>query len=202
MTANRLPMRLQTKIISANILITLFVIVIFLIISFVIEYKQVEKQMGNQALQLAKVISSIPSVVSSFEDANPSQKLQPLMTKISEETGAEFIVIGNTEGVRYAHPEEEKIGLPMVGGDNEQALNGEYYVSKAKGSMGRSIRGKGPIINEAGQLVGIISVGYLMSDLRESTLQRWEEMALISFIVVLIGVIASYFVARNIQNTT
>lgn len=202
MKSNKLPMSLQMKIIGSNILNTLFIIFIFLVISLVIEYKQVEKQMGNQALQLAIAISSMPSVISSFGKEDPSEVLQPLINKIRKETGAEFIVIGDTEGIRYAHPDKNKIGQPMVGGDNSQALKGEFYVSKARGSLGRSIRGKGPIVNEDGNIIGIISVGYLMSDLKEDAFERGKEFGLISLVVVVIGIAASYLLARNIRKTT
>jgi CitB family two-component system sensor histidine kinase CitS len=202
MKTKKLPMSLQTKIIGSNILNTIFIILIFLAISLVMEYKQVEKQMGNQALQLAIAVSAMPTVVSSFEQDEPSKILQPLVNKIRKETGAEFIVIGNTDGVRYAHPDEMKLGLPMVGGDNSQALKGEFYISKAKGSLGRSIRGKGPIKNEEGQIIGVVSVGYLMEDLQETAFQRGKEIGFISLFVILIGMIVSYLLARNIRRTT
>ncbi|OLS34329.1 sensor histidine kinase [Bacillus sp. MRMR6] len=199
---SKLPMSLQTKIISINILNTIIIIFVFVVISLVIEYKEVEKQMGNQALQLAIAISSMPSVTSSLEAEDPSKLLQPLINKIRRETGAEFIVIGDKEGIRYAHPDDTKIGLPMVGGDNGLALKGEFYISKAKGSLGKSIRGKGPILNAEGQIIGVVSVGFLMSDLREVTIQRGKVIGLISLIVVVIGMIISYLLARNIRSTT
>lgn len=195
-------MSLQTKIVGSNILIALFIILIFTIISIVVEYKQVEKQMGNQVLQLAIAVSSMPSVISAFNEETPSQTLQPIINNIRKQTGAEFIVIGNREGIRYAHPNPDKIGLHMVGGDNNKALNGQFYVSKAQGSLGKSIRGKGPIMNEDGKIVGVVSVGYLMSDLKEKAIQRWEEIGVISLIVVIIGMVANYFLARNIRKTT
>ncbi|RSD25921.1 ATP-binding protein [Mesobacillus subterraneus] len=202
MKPKKLPMSLQTKIIGSNIVNTIFIIFIFLVISLVIEYKQLERQMGNQALQLARTLASMPSVISAFDDKDPSITLQPLMNKIRKETGAEFIVVGNTNGIRYAHPDDKKLGLSMVGGDNSPALKGEFYVSKAKGSLGMSIRGKGPIIDQQGKIVGIISVGYLISDLQEDAFQRGKEIGLISLIVVLIGILASYLLARNIRRTT
>ncbi|CAM4072521.1 ATP-binding protein [Mesobacillus thioparans] len=202
MKSKKLPMSLQTKIIGSNIVNTVFIICIFLAISLVIEYKQVEKQRGNQALQLAKTVASMPSVIDSFNDDDPSITLQSLMNKIRRETGAEFIVIGNTSGIRYAHPDEKKLGLSMVGGDNSPALKGEFYISKAKGSLGMSIRGKGPIKNHDGKIVGIVSVGYMISDIQDDAIERGKEIGFISLFVVMIGVLASYLLAKNIRRTT
>ena len=45
----------------------------------------------------------------------------------------------------------------MVGGDNERALiNGESYISEATGTLGPALRGKTPIKNDQGEIVGII----------------------------------------------
>src|SRR5699024_11718984 len=81
-------------------------------------------------------------------------------------------VIGNQDEIRYAHPLEDRIGKQMVGDDNERALQkGESYVSRSKGSIGLSIRGKTPIIKD-GEIVGVVSVGYLLDDIntdRKST---------------------------------
>ncbi|MBM7648186.1 CitB family two-component system sensor histidine kinase CitS [Bacillus ectoiniformans] len=195
-------MSLEKKIIGSNIVNTVVIIFIFLAISLVVEYKQIEKQKGSQALQLAKAVSSMPSVVSSFDKEDPSQILQPLINQIRKETGAEFIVIGDKEGVRYAHPDQEKVGLPMVGGDNAQALKGQFYISKAEGSLGKSVRGKGPITNADGQVIGVVSVGYSMSGLTNDAIQRAKEMGFISFFVLIIGVAASYLLARNIRSST
>ena len=63
------------------------------------------------------------------------------------DTEADFIVVGNKEGIRYAHPRKDKIGEAMVGGDNKGVLlEGKSYVSKATGSLGPSLRGKVPTV--------------------------------------------------------
>lgn len=53
----------------------------------------------------------------------------------------------------------------MVGDDPARALQGEAYISRAQGSLGVSVRGKGPIRNEMGQVIGVVSVGYLVRDI-------------------------------------
>ncbi|MCG3056120.1 histidine kinase, partial [Escherichia coli] len=81
-----------------------------------------------------------------------------------KQSGAEFIVIGDADEVRYTHPDKEKIGQKMIGGDNERALiEGENYISFAKGSLGMSVRGKSPIYDENNQIIGVVSVGFMLS---------------------------------------
>ena len=81
--------------------------------------------------------------------------------KIRIDTDADFIVVGNKEGIRYAHPRKDKIGEAMVGGDNKGVLlEGKSYVSKATGSLGPSLRGKVPIRNQENAIIGVVSVGF------------------------------------------
>jgi two-component system CitB family sensor kinase len=80
----------------------------------------------------------------------------------------------------------------MVGGDNFGALEeGRSYVSKAVGSLGPSLRGKVPITNDKGEVIGIVSVGFLIEDI-ENTIGIYELRVVILIIVVLvIGVVGA-----------
>ncbi|NMT18825.1 histidine kinase, partial [Vibrio parahaemolyticus] len=82
--------------------------------------------------------------------------------------GAAFIVIGDHKGVRLIHPVDERLGKPMRGGDNRRALErGLSYVSTAQGSLGYSVRGKAAIFDEQGNIIGVVSVGYLLDRLQD-----------------------------------
>jgi sensor histidine kinase regulating citrate/malate metabolism len=75
----------------------------------------------------------------------------------------------------------------MVGGDNAPALEeGRSYISKAVGTLGPSIRGKTPILTDDGDIIGIVSVGYLIEDVK--TIIRQQQRPVYFYIVVLIVV--------------
>ena len=67
--------------------------------------------------------------------------------------GADFIVIGDENAFRIVHPDEDKIGKKMVGGDSQAALKGERYISVAHGSLGESIRGKVPVYASNNEII-------------------------------------------------
>ena len=95
----------------------------------------IEQQIGDRALSIARTTADRPDVRTGFGQANPSEALQPI-PKQSTKTGAEYVVIGNSEVIRYAHPVAERIGQKMVGDDNERALLlGESYISEATGTL-------------------------------------------------------------------
>lgn len=167
------------------------------------ESKQVEENRGMMALGLSKTISFIPTIATAFETNDPSATIQPIAEKIRKETGAEFVVIGDKNGTRYSHPEQSMIGKKMKGGDSERALqNGEYYVSKSKGSLGQSIRGKSPIFNQKGEIIGIVSVGFLLEDVHQQIMKNIGKVLYVSLIALFISVIGSILLGRNIRKDT
>ncbi|MGM0835308.1 MAG: ATP-binding protein [Bacillota bacterium] len=191
---------LQTKIIVLFVSLIVFIITLLTGILVYLEQQEIEENIGNLALQFAKTISYMPDVKEAMESKNPFEILQPFVEEIRKEMGAEFIVIGNADGIRYAHPDKEKIGLEMVGGDNDKALvSGESYTSKAVGSLGPSLRGKAPIINEKDEIIGVVSVGFLMDDIKEIVESRIQKIAAIALIVIAFGIIGGILLARNIQ---
>jgi len=143
----------------------------------------ISQQMGERALAVALSVASIPELIAAFDDPDPSATIQPIAERIRRQTGARYVVVGNTESIRYSHPLPERLGKPMVGGDNDRALlRGEAYVSEATGSLGQAMRGKAPVFDADGNIIGIVSVGFMLDrvamDVIEHTSLGWWLVAL------------------------
>lgn len=198
-----LKFSLQTKILVL-VLSLVFLIIITLTATFsYFEAKEIEEQKGETALKISKTISFMPEIINAIEKNDPAEVIQPIAERIREQIDAEFIVVGNEDGIRYSHPEPERIGEEMVGGDNYRALTeGEYYISRADGSLGPSLRGKSPIVDENNEIIGIVSVGFLIKDIKEQMLQDVISVTWKSIIVFVIAIVGSIMLARNIRKDT
>ena len=162
--------------------------------------QSIEQQIGNRALNLAVTTANRPDVIAGFEQDDPSSVLQPIAETIRKLSGAQYVVIGDEEGIRYAHPVEERIGQKMVGDDNERALvNGESYVSEATGTLGPALRGKTPVKNAQGEIVGVISVGFLKEDISHTFFSYADSIFLIVLMAIVLGMIGSTILARSIK---
>ncbi|MGC9491440.1 histidine kinase, partial [Vibrio genomosp. F10] len=114
-----------------------------------------EEEMGLKALGVASFLAQSPYVIEviSEQGIDNQSRFRDLTTMI----GAAFIVIGDRNGIRLVHPVDERIGLPMKGGDNDRALqSGESYISFAQGSLGYSVRGKSAVLDEQGNIIGVV----------------------------------------------
>lgn len=159
-----------------------------------------EDEIGRRALQAARIIAQLPQVKEQIALSDPNRILQTLAENLRRETGAEFIVIGDRGSIRYSHPLPDRLGKEMVGGDNERALEqGEFYVSRAVGTLGPSIRGKAPIIDQTGQIVGIVSVGYLLDDVEKIVLLHRLRAAGLVSLLILLGVLGAITISRRFK---
>ncbi|WP_143759281.1 ATP-binding protein [Sporosarcina newyorkensis] len=167
---------------------TLVVTIILLIGGFMSFFitDTTEAQIGERALSVATSVSLIPEIRAAFHSDDPSAIIQPIVQQIQEQTDAKFIVVGNRQEIRYAHPNPDRLGKKMVGEDNERALMfGESYISKSAGSLGNSLRAKVPIYSNE-EIVGVVSVGFLVDSI-ESVI--WDYSKEIWF--VLLGITAA-----------
>lgn len=184
-------------------LISLLVIIICLAFGLFLRHflsQSIEDQVGKRALSLAQSVALIPELRAAFSLDDPASAIQGIVEPIREETGAEFIVVGNREGVRYAHPDPAKIGKQMVGGDNDRALqSGESYVSKKEGSLGLSVRGKVPVYSD-GRVVGVVSVGFLNEDIQQIARNEDRAIWLTLAFIALAGLTGAIVISRYIKS--
>lgn len=191
---------MQSKIFLYNIMI-IFLISIAIGISFYLTLSNaIKDEIGAKALQIAKTTAIRDDVKAGFYSNNPSDILQPIAEEIRMETGAEYVVIGDTNGIRYAHPVESRIGQKMVGNDNNGALEkGLSYISEATGTLGPAIRGKTPVFGDDRQIIGVVSVGYLKKDISDIFSKYIDNIVWIIAFFIFVGLIFASLLSTRIK---
>ncbi|EMG9277616.1 TPA: citrate sensor histidine kinase CitA [Enterobacter cloacae] len=122
-------------------------------------------QVGQRALIQAMQISAMPGLVEAVQH-NDGARIKALIDPMRSFSDATYITVGDERGRRLYHVNPNEIGKAMEGGDNDDALlNAKSYVSVRKGSLGSSLRGKSPIQDSKGRVIGIVSVGYTIEQL-------------------------------------
>lgn len=196
-------MRLKTRFILMTAALVTFVVLLTGSLFTYVLHRSVQRQLGENALDLARSIAHTPQVLAAMNHPNPSELLQPYVESIRLSTGASFIVIGNTDGIRYSHPDPSRIGLPMVGGDNGPALlDAQEYVSVATGSLGRSIRGKVPLLDHNDEVIGIVSVGFLLPEVDRSLFAFLPSVLLVLIFALTVSLPGAWVVAASIKKAT
>jgi len=167
-----------------------------------------EEEMGLKALGVAEFLSESPRVIELIQRHSSDPDLlsqldsehQQRFRNLTHLIGAAFIVIGDEQGIRLVHPVDERLGKPMRGGDNQKALVfGESYVSTAKGSLGLSVRGKSAVKDSNGEIIGVVSVGYLLDSLQDRIEPYLAFLIIMALLVVAVNALISSYVSRRFQ---
>ncbi|MDD2384828.1 MAG: sensor histidine kinase [Sulfurospirillaceae bacterium] len=190
-----------------KILLFSTMLVIITLLTFTLFLSQIlkelmEEQIGQRALAISQTISMMPEVIDLVEKKDPEGKLQEFISYIERHIDAEFIVIGDTNSIRLTHPNKKRIGHKMVGEDNDLAFKyGMYYISKSIGTLGPSIRGKSPIFNRHGDIIGIVSVGYLEKQVSQIVEQYRHNFLSYLYGALLITIFMAFVLSKKIKNS-
>lgn len=163
-----------------------------------LQQDQIRDAYRAQVLTVATSTARLPSVVEAYDDADPSATLQPLAELIRQASGMTFVVITDAEGIRYSHPNPDRIG-ERVSTDPTQTLEGEVFVGTETGTLGTSLRAKVPVRDESGDVIGAASVGILESELAEDFREDVPLVVLWLAAAALLGSIGSLLVARTVR---
>ncbi|HIH9426910.1 TPA: citrate sensor histidine kinase CitA [Klebsiella pneumoniae] len=135
-------------------------------------------QVGQRALIQAMQISAMPELVEAVQKRDLA-RIKALIDPMRSFSDATYITVGDASGQRLYHVNPDEIGKSMEGGDSDEALiNAKSYVSVRKGSLGSSLRGKSPIQDTTGKVIGIVSVGYTIEQL-----ENWLSLQISSLLI-------------------
>jgi two-component system CitB family sensor kinase len=81
-------------------------------------------------------------------------------------------------------------------------LAGHTFVGIQQGTLGRSVRGKAPIFDGTGRVVGIVSVGFPVEQVSGQLVADLPQLALYLLVAVGLGVIGSLLLARHLKRQT
>lgn len=78
---------------------------------------------------------------------------------MSQHNGFLFIVVTNMQGIRYSHPETQRIGQPFKGDDILLALQGKENVAINRGFLAKALRVFTPVYDERHRQIGVVAIG-------------------------------------------
>ncbi|MEX5637448.1 ATP-binding protein [Parafrankia sp. FMc2] len=121
---------------------------------------ELERQFQDRALGIATAVAARPGLGDAVRGGrpDPSDDIQRDAESVRVATGALFVVIFDRDGIRHSHPNPALIG-GRVSTDPSGPLRGERVSSIDRGTLGESARGKVPIYDSAGAIVGGVSIG-------------------------------------------
>ncbi|MEU6807856.1 SpoIIE family protein phosphatase [Streptomyces sp. NPDC046831] len=112
----------------------------------------------NRSLAVAEAFANAPGTREALSSPNPTAVLQPRAEAARRASHVDFVVVLNTDGIRYTHPKPDRIGRKFVG-SLEPALAGHTVVEEIEGTLGPLVQAVVPVKAPDGTVVGLVSAG-------------------------------------------
>lgn len=152
----------------------------------------------DMAMNQAKIIAANDSIISAVKHRDYSQ-LATIANKLQRDTDFDYVVIGDRNSIRLYHPNPQKIGYPMQFTKPGALEKGESYFISGKGSIGMAMRAKTPIFDNNNQVIGVVSVGYLVSKIDSWRLEFLLPMAGVFIVLLIVLMLLSWLFADHIR---
>lgn len=152
----------------------------------------------DMAMNQAKIIASNDSIIAAVKHRD-YKRLATIADKLQSGTDFDYVVIGDTNSVRLYHPNPEKIGYPMQFTKPGALERGESYFITGKGSIGMAMRAKTPIFDDDGKIIGVVSIGYLISKIDSLRSDFLLPMAGVFILLLLVLMLLSWLFAAHIR---
>ncbi|MFD5872584.1 ATP-binding protein [Streptomyces sp. NPDC060322] len=164
---------------------------------------QLDDQAMRRALAIAQSTAAQPQIAASLVSTEPRADgaVQAAAERIRRSTGAEYVVIMDKQGVRWSHTDSSRIG-DVVSTDPSTALAGRSVMEIDSGTLGRSARGKVPLLDGSDRVVGAVSVGIAYDSVRARLLAAIPGLLAYAGGALAVGALAAYLISRRLQRQT
>ena len=163
--------------------------------------RELTEQYGVRALAVAHTLATDPAVAAAAAEEDPAGILPARAAKAQVASGALFVVITDRHGLRLAHPTPELLH-ERVSTDPTAVLEGHDRINVERGTLGLSARGKTPLRDPGGTIVGEVSVGFRVSEIRAYVWQQLGLAGVVAGCALLLGVAGSALLSRRLKRLT
>ncbi|MFC4783678.1 sensor histidine kinase [Nocardioides sp. MAHUQ-72] len=194
---------LSTQAIVALALLLVVVVLGSLAASTAVLRDDLEKQYEQRALAIARSMASSPGLARRVARGRPTVEgpVQREAERVRNATGALYVVVTDDAGIRFSHPTLANIGKP-VSTSPDEVLAGHEVVKIERGTLGYSARGKVPLRDEAGAVIGEVSVGIAISELDRETHKLVVLLGLVALGPLAVGLAGAVLLGRRLRRTT
>ncbi|MEV5934807.1 sensor histidine kinase [Streptomyces sp. NPDC052079] len=205
--ARRLRLGLPRRVFSQVLLMQLAIAAGVAVLATGLFLAPLGDQLDDQAMRRALAIAQTTAQQQRIADdllttaPSPDGPVQREAERIRRATGAEYIVVLDVRGVRWSHTDPRRIG-GVVSTDPGEALAGHEVMEIDEGTLGRSARGKVPLRDDDGEIIGAVSVGIAYDSVRARLIHAIPGLFAYAGGALAVGALAAWLISRRVQRQT
>ncbi|EPD65678.1 sensor histidine kinase [Streptomyces sp. HGB0020] len=198
-----LPKRVFSQVLLMQVVIAAGVAVLATGLFLAPLSKQLDQEAMRRALAIAETTAADPQIAEGLLTTPPTKTgpVQKEAERIRRATRAEYIVVLDRNWVRWSHPTTSEVGH-IVSTDPSDALAGKQVMEIDKGTLGRSARGKVPLRDSDGRIIGAVSVGIKYDSVRAELIGAIPELLAYAGGALAVGALAAWLISRRVQRQT
>ncbi|GLH73377.1 two-component system sensor histidine kinase DcuS [Geothrix limicola] len=184
-----------------NLLVCLILALVLLVTGLMVHWRmeqQTREALGEKAMLLSRLVSEAEVVREGLGGGRPTAQVQDYAEQVRLESGMDYVVVMDMQGLRLSHPNRSLIGARFAGGDDADVYRGRSYLSVAKGTLGVSLRAFTPV-RVGDRQVGAVAVGILQSGVDRAVVSIRKRIALGGLIGFAAGILGAMYLAGRIK---
>ncbi|MGW4648694.1 SpoIIE family protein phosphatase [Kitasatospora sp. NPDC004289] len=198
--------RLVPRTVAGQVFVLQLVIVLLLVVTIGVEsVVRAQRDSANEArlrsLAVAETFASSPGLVEALRSPDPTAVLQPKAEAARIGSGVDFVVVLNTDAIRYTHPMTDRIGKKFVG-TTAPVLAGESITEQVNGTIGPLVQAVVPVRDDAGQVVGMVSAGIRISRVSDSAERQLPVLLGSAAAALALATLGAALVSRRLRRQT
>ncbi|MFJ9517954.1 SpoIIE family protein phosphatase [Kitasatospora sp. NPDC101801] len=205
-TPGRLRAALSTRSVAGQVFVLQVLIVLLLVVA---AGTQTVLQAGqdsltearNRSLAVAETFAASPGLVEALRAPDPTALLQPRAEAARIKSGVDFVVVLNTDAIRYTHPMPDRIGKKFVG-TTAPVLAGQSITEQVTGTIGPLVQAVVPVTDGGGQVVGMVSAGIRTSRVSDSAMKHLPILLGSAAAALALALAGSALVSRRLRRQT
>ncbi|MFC9242258.1 ATP-binding protein [Streptomyces decoyicus] len=197
------PRRVFAQVLTAQVALTTGVMVLATSLFLAPLSSELDDQAMRRALSIAQTTAADPDLARELVTTGPTAHgpVQADAERIRTATGALYIVVMDTHGVRWSHTHTDEIGR-HVSTDPSRTLAGRQVRQIDTGTLGRSARAKVPLRDGHGRIVGAVSVGIAYESVRGRLFGTIPGLLRYAGAALAVGVLAAVALSRRLRRRT
>lgn len=165
----------------------------------------VERGAEERVRSVAEAVASMPGTADALvgaDEVDPTDRLQPVAERLRRRADVSFVVVMSTDGIRYTHPNPDRIGGHFVG-TFAPALRGEVVEETFEGTLGLSVRAVVPVYaGDGGEPVGLVAVGVTVDQVSDDLTPVLAQVLGVALLVLLVAGAGVWWIAKRLSRQT
>jgi two-component system, CitB family, sensor kinase len=193
---------LARRVLVVQILVVLLAVGVATTTAIVVADRLIAQGARDRVTSVATALASSGDVLDALRGDDPSGSLGPLAEQVRHGADLSFVVFMDPDGIRYSHPDPDRVGEPYIG-DLAQARSLGLGTEVTAGTLGESVRTVVRIDDPAtGSVLGFVSVGVTLDRLRIVLLGALPLLLGSAAAAAVIGVVVALVFRRWVRSRT